>query len=247
VKDGVIDNPQACTFDPSVLLCKGAETDACLTAPQLQTLSSIYGGINGFPGLSAGGEAEPGAWAAWVTGESQGQSRTDYSTEFFRYMVYDDPAWTIEKFNLARDAKAADNKLAAILNSTSPDLKAFEKRGGKLILYHGWADPAIPALNSVNFFNQLDKTTPNTGSFARLYMVPGMGHCGGGAGPSVFNVTAPLEAWVENNTPPAEIVASKIEKGKVVRTRPLCPYPAVAKWKGAGSTDEAANFSCVKP
>jgi len=247
VKDGVIDTPAACKFDPSVLLCNGTETDACLTAPQLRTVKTIYSGINGFPGLSAGGEAEPGAWAAWVTGEGPGQSRTDFSTEFFRYMVYNDPAWSVEKFNLDRDAKAADAKLAGILNSTNPDVKAFRRRGGKLILYHGWADPAIPALNTVNFFNQLDKTTGKTQDFARLYMVPGMGHCGGGAGPSQFNVTAPLEAWVEKGTPPAEIVASKVEKGKVTRTRPLCPYPAVAKWNGKGSTDEAASFSCVKP
>jgi len=259
VRDGVIDNPQACRFEPSALLCKGPETDACLTAPQLQTVQAIYNGINGFPGLSAGGEAEPGAWDAWITGDGPGQSRTDFSTEFFRYMVYNDPSWTIEKFDLDRDAKTADARLASILNSTNPDLKAFEKRGGKLILYHGWADPAIPALNTVNFFIQMDKTTPDTASFARLYMVPGMGHCGGGAGPNQFNaltvphsdpqhdLDAALEAWVEKGTPPADITASKVEKGKITRTRPLCPYPAVARWKGTGSTDDAANFSCVKP
>ena len=258
VKDGVIENPLACRFDPAVLRCKGPETDACLTTPQLQTLDAIYNGIKGFPGLAPGGEAEPGAWAAWITGDGPGQSRNDYGAEFFRYMVHNDPAWKLDQFNLDRDAKAAESKLASVLDSDNPDLKVFEKRGGKLILYHGWADPAIPPASTIRFFDQVSKTTGNTQNFARLYMVPGMGHCGGGAGPNQFgalsvphsdpkhDLDAALEAWVETGAAPAEIVASKIEKGKVTRTRPLCPWPAVAQWDGKGSTDDAASFSCVK-
>jgi feruloyl esterase len=267
VKDGVIENPLACRFDPAALLCRGPETDACLTATQLASLNMIYGGIKDaggrkiFPGLSPGGEAEPGGWSAWVTGDGPTTSRTDFSTEFFRYMVYSDPAWTAAAFDLARDSRAADEKLAKTLNSTSPDISAFTKRGGRLIIYHGWADPAIPPVNAIDYFNAIGKTLgpAATQAAVRLYMVPGMGHCGGGSGPNQFgalsvphadpqhDLDAALEAWVEKAQPPAAIIASKVEKGKVTRTRPLCAWPAVAKWNGSGSTDDARNFSCVKP
>ena len=265
VKDGVIENPLACAFDPSVLLCKGPETDACLTAPELTSLNAIYGGTKDskgnklFPGLSPGGEAEPGAWAAWITGDSPTSSRTDFATEFFRYMVYTDPAWTAARFQLDRDTKTADDKLAKVLNSTNPDISAFTKRGGRLILYHGWTDPAISPANAIDYFNSVGKTLgpAATQDSVRLYMVPGMGHCGGGSGPNQFgalsvphadpqhDLAAALEAWVEKAQPPSTVIASKVEKGKVTRTRPLCPWPAVAKWNGTGSTDDAANFSCV--
>jgi hypothetical protein len=268
VKDGVIENPLACHFDPSVLRCKGAESDACFTGAQLVALTSVYGGLrNGkgqqiFPGLSPGGEAEPGGWAPWVTGDAPQKSQMyDFSTQFFRNMVFNDPTWRFQSFDPDRDVKAADDKLAGALNSTNPDLSAFRQRGGRLILYHGWADPAIPALNAVDFYKTvLTKMGPAaTGETVRLYMVPGMGHCGGGPGPNQFgqqsvphgdpqhDIDAALEAWVEKGVAPAQIIASKIEKGAVTRTRPLCPWPAIAKWNGKGSTDDAGSFSCVAP
>jgi hypothetical protein len=193
VKDGVIENPMACHFDPSVLRCKGAESDACLTGPQLTALGSIYGGLKDakgqqvFPGLSPGAEGEPGAWGSWVTGDAPQKSQMYYfSTQFFENMVYDDPAWRFQSFDPDRDTKAADDKLAAVLNSTNPDLSAFRQRGGRLIIYHGWADPAIPAVNAVNFYLSMTAKMGMTasGEIARLYMVPGMGHCGGGPGPT---------------------------------------------------------------
>jgi feruloyl esterase len=266
VKDGVIENPLACHFDPAVLKCPGAESDACLTGPQLAALTSIYGGLKGgkgqslFPGLSPGAEAEPGAWGAWVTGTTPRESQMYFfSTQFFQNMVYSDPAWRFQSFDPDRDTKAADDQLASVLNSTNPDLSAFQKRGGKLILYHGWADAAIPARNTVDFFEAVNAKTGGAQNLVRLYMVPGMGHCGGGPGPNLFgqasvahadpqhDIDAALEAWVEKGQAPAAIVASKVEKGKVTRTRPLCPWPAVAKWDGKGSTDEAASFSCSVP
>lgn len=266
VKDGVIENPPACPFDTSVLLCKGPESDSCLTAPQLNALNAIYNGIGDprgprlFPGLAPGGEAIAGGWAAWVTGDGPGSSRTDYSTEFFRYMVYHDPAWTAAKFDLTRDLAAAEDQLALTLNANNPDLSAFHKRGGRLILYHGWVDPAIPPANSIDYFNRASSTLGAAAQDTlRLYMVPGMGHCGGGNGPNQFgalsvphadpkhDLEAALEAWVEKSEAPAAIVAAKMERGKVTRTRPLCPWPAVARWDGKGNPDEAASFSCVKP
>ncbi|HYW46751.1 MAG TPA: tannase/feruloyl esterase family alpha/beta hydrolase [Bryobacteraceae bacterium] len=250
VKDGLIENPAQCTFDPAVLLCKDTETDACLTAPQAAALKQLYAGLrNGkgqllFPGYSPGGEAEPGGWAAWITGAAPGKSLMyAFGTQFFMNMMFENAAWDFHTFNVDRDVKAADDKLAGTMNATDADLKKFRDRGGKLILYHGWSDAAIPAQNAIDYFESVVKKmgARESGDFLRLYMVPGMQHCGGGSGPNSFDMAAPLERWVEQNTAPQEVVA----RGGA-RTRPLCPYPLVAKYKGAGSTDDAANFVCGK-
>lgn len=269
VKDGVIENPTTCHFDTTVLRCKGAETDACLTVPQLAALDMVYSGLRSskgqllFPGLSPGGEAEPGGWATWITGPERDRSEMySYGTQFFQNMIYNDPAWKFQTFDADRDTKMADDKGARLMNATDTDLSAFEKRGGKLIIYHGWSDAAISATNSINYYQGVQKQmrADDVTGFLRLYMVPGMEHCGGGAGPNVFgqsgvpkkdpqhDVDAALEAWVEQGSAPGMIVAAKVdEKGATVRTRPLCPYPQVAKWKGSGSTDDAASFSCAAP
>ncbi len=272
VKDGVIENPLVCHFDPSPLLCKGDDSDACLTVPQLTALKAVYAGLKStkgrliFPGLSPGGEAESGGWAAWVTGNApQKSSMYNFGTQFFLNMVYSNPDWQFRTFNPDRDVKTADERLAKYLNATDPDLSAFEKRGGKLILYHGWADAAIPAVSTINYYDSvLSKMGASKAEFfLRLYMVPGMEHCGGGAGPNYFgqfgtpnadtfhNIDAALEAWVEQGTAPAEIIATRYRTNTdphsgVVRTRPLCVWPQVARYKGTGSTDEAANFTCAK-
>jgi feruloyl esterase len=271
VKDGVIENPRTCRFDLSVLRCNGTESDSCLTVPQLTALKAIYSGLtsNGgqpiFPGLSPGGEAEQGGWASWITGDAPEKSLMyTFSTQFFKNMVYS-PEWQVRGFDPDRDAKAADERMARHLNSTNPDLSAFQKRGGKLILYHGWADAAIPAVNAINYFDSVvSKMGANqAGAFLRLYMVPGMEHCSGGAGPNAFgqggtpdgdplhSIDAALEAWVEQGTAPDQIIATKYKintdpKSGVARTRPLCPWPQIAKYKGSGSTDDAANFACGK-
>src|ERR1039458_673413 len=130
------------------------------------------------------------------------------------------------------------------MNATDPDLTKFQRRGGKLILYHGWSDAAIPPYNTIDYYNQVEaKLSPQQAEkFVRLYMAPGVQHCGGGPGPNNFDMNAPIEAWVEQGVAPAAIVASMPG-----RSRPLCPYPQVARWKGSGSTDDAANFACVNP
>jgi Tannase and feruloyl esterase len=271
VKDGVIDNPPACRFDPAVLLCKSAESDSCLTRPQMTALQALYDGLkdaNGmtlFPGYSPGGEAEPGGWAPWITGNAPEHSLMfAFGTQFFKNMVFENPEWDFRSFDAVRDTKIADSKLAAALNATDPDLSAFRERGGKLILFHGWSDAAIPAVNTINYYQSVvAKAGANAaGKFVRLYMVPGMQHCEGGPGPDVFghvgtargdrahDIDTALEDWVEQSIAPAQIVASKYKgspraRGEVVRTRPLCPYPLVAKYTGTGSTDEAANFTCT--
>jgi len=271
LKDGLIQDPSRCRFDPSSLLCAGPESDSCLTAAQLATLKKIYAGARDargasvFPGYPQGGEAEPGGWGPWITGEAPGKSQLHFfGTQFFANMVYQDRAWDFRTFQLERGLQAADRKLARVLNATDPDLKRFHDRGGKLILYHGWSDAAIPAPNSIDYYRSVAEKlgAPRTESFVRLYLVPGMQHCGAGSGPNFFGQGGPprddpqhdigraLEHWVEDGAAPAAIVATRYQTGQdpasgILRTRPLCPYPQVAQWKGAGSIDDAANFTCV--
>ena len=271
VKEGVIEDPSRCRFDPAKLLCTGAESDACLTAPQAKALRQIYAGTRDgkgrvvSPGYAPGGEAEQGGWGPWITGKAPDTSLMyQFGSGFFRNMVYNDPAWNYRSFDVDRDYKAAVERTAHLLNATDPDLRRFRAHGGKLILYHGWSDAAIPGQHAVDYYESVVKKLgeTNTSSFVRLYMAPGVQHCGGGSGPNVFgqasvgagdprtNVAAALERWVEQGVPPEEIVATKYKTGAdpasgVARTRPLCPYPKVARYKGMGSTDEAANFECV--
>jgi hypothetical protein len=177
-------------------------------------------------------------------------------------MVYEKSAWDYHTFNVDREMKSADDKAARALNATDPDLKRFEARGGKLIMFHGWSDAAIPPANAIDYYEKVlgKMGAKDTDQVVRLFMVPGMQHCGGGPGPNSFgggssaagdpqhDLSAALEQWVESNVAPSRIVATKFKTAGVVeRTRPLCAYPQVAHWKGTGSTDEAANFECVKP
>jgi len=247
VKDGVVDDPSKCRIDPAALRCAGADSEACLTAPQVAALKKLYDGPGAriFFGHAAGGETGTGGWAAWVTGPAPEKSLGfGFGTQFFKNMVYEDAAWDFRQLDPAREAAAADKKLARALNSTDADLKEFERRGGKLILYHGWSDAAIPPFSTIDYYQSVVKKlgAKDTGSFVRLYMAPGMQHCGGGPGPNSFDMGKPIEAWVEEGTAPGAIVATRPN-----RSRPLCPYPEVARWKGSGSTDDAANFTCVQP
>ena len=248
VPDGVIDDPRRCKFNPSVLLCKQGDVDSCLTAPQVGALRKILSGPKGshgapvFPGTPPGGAAGNGGWSAWLFGSAPGKSlEYAFGTQFFMNMVFEDPSWDFHQFQIEHDMKLADDKLARALNATDPDLGRFRARGGKLILYHGWSDAAIPAENTIDYFNSVVRKMgeKNVDGFVRLYLAPGMQHCGGGPGPNVFNVTAPLERWVEEGEAPGRIIARRDQ-----RTRPLCPYPQAAKYTGNGSTDDAANFVC---
>lgn len=272
VKDGVIEDPSRCRFDPSALQCDGAETDQCLTAPQVIALKKLYaggrtsGGRQVFPGYAPGGEAETGGWMPWITGPAPERSLMfSFGTQFFKNMVFDNAAWDYRTFNVDRDTQAADRKFAPILNATNPDLSRFKARGGKLILYHGWSDPAIPAPNAIDYYQSVlaKMGQKQVHGFVRLFMVPGMQHCGGGSGPNSFgqfgvgsadpehNLGAALERWVEQGVAPERIIATKRKndldpKSDVLRTRPLCAYPQVARYKGAGTTDDAANFACAR-
>jgi hypothetical protein len=266
VKDGVIDEPSKCRFDPAQLLCKAGESDTCLTAPQVAALRKLYSAKQDFPGHVPGGETGPNGWGDWITGPAPGRSLMfAFGTGFFGNFVYQDAAWDFHTFQADRATQVADDKFARVLNATDPDLKRFRDRGGKLIIYHGWSDAAISPLNSIDYFKSVQQKmgAPQTGEFVRLYMAPGMTHCGGGPGPDSFgqgsvalaepqhSVTKALEEWVENRAAPGALIATKYKAGTpasgVARTRPLCPYPQVARYRGSGSTDDAANFACAEP
>jgi feruloyl esterase len=273
LKDGLIDDPMRCRFDPAVLLCKGAETDDCLTAAQVETLKKIYAGPRDAkgkqlsPGLLPGGESGFFGWENWVSGAAPGKSALNsFSRQFFKRMVFADENWDFKALNVERDLKLAEQKLGSILNATNPDLRAFKKRGGKLIIYHGWSEAAIPPEMAINYYKSVvaKMGQRDVDSFLCLYMAPGMQHCFLGPGPNWFgqafacttcdakhDIVASMEDWVERGSAPDTIIATKfkndITRTDPVRTRPLCPYPKVAQYKGSGSIDDAANFTCQAP
>ncbi len=238
VKDGVLENPLACTFDPGVLACKdGADAASCLTAPQVAAVRKIYAGASHartgapiFPGLERGSEL---GWSPTPVG---------YAVDYFKYVVFKDPAWDPKSLNF--DAHVTLAAQHAVFDATNADLSAFTGRGGKLIMYQGWAEPGIPPRNLVAYHGEVRAKTRNAGESVRLFMVPGMGHCGGGNGTSTFDMVAPLDAWVEKGTAPSQVSAARVRDGQVDRTRPLCAWPQVASYKGSGSIDDQVNFSC---
>jgi feruloyl esterase len=181
------------------------------------------------------------AWGALARGPAPSQ----IATEFFKYLVFEDPNWDWKTFDFDRDVERTEGKVGTVM-ATSPDLSAFAKLGGKLIMYHGWTDERIAPGNSIDYRDRVVRLLgeTRTKTFFRLYMVPGMGHCGGGEGPNSFDMTSALDQWVDQGKVPDRILASRITGGKVDRTRPLCPYPQIAKYKGSGSTGDAANFEC---
>jgi feruloyl esterase len=241
VKDGLIGNPHKCHFDPAALLCKGADSDACLTAPQVETVKIVYADVKTKKGEIIWTGFEPG-------GELQYASLRNIPTQpgggwdSIRILGHQDASYDFHKFDLDSDVELADK---SGIDAHTYDLSPFKKHGGKLLMYHGWADPAISPGNTVNFYNGvLEKMGKKQDDWLRLFMVPGMQHCGGGAGTDQFNKMAVLERWREDGMAPAQILASHVTNGQVDMTRPLCPYPQVAVYKGSGSTNDAANFSC---
>ncbi len=246
VKDGLIENPQACTFDPKVLECHGEDGPGCLTSAQVATARLLY-----TPTVAAGTKREIaglpfGSEANW-TDLGWSVSARATGLDHYRFVVYKDPSWEIARFNLDTDIARIDEGESAAINASDPNLKPFFDRGGKLLQYHGWADPQISALNSVNYYKRVAALlggTQKVQASYRLFMAPGMAHCGGGEGPNDFDKVAPLEQWVEHGQAPDSLIASHAADGKVDRTRPLCPYPQTAHYKGSGSVDDAANFVC---
>jgi len=239
VRDGVLEDPTRCRFDPGALQCQDKDETGCLTARQVATARAIYTPIEFHPGYARGSELGWGTMA--------GPQPFPIGLDLFRYVVFQHPNWDFRSFNLASDALRAEKVAGPILNATSADLRVFLSRGGKLIQYHGWNDPQIAPGFSVRYYQSVLDTLGGADKVLdgyRLFMVPGMAHCGDGQGTDQFDMLAALEGWAEKNKAPDRIVASRVRGGKVDRTRPLCPYPQMAMYKGTGSTDDAANFAC---
>jgi feruloyl esterase len=274
---GYLDDPSQCHFDPSSLVCKAGQTDACLSEPEAAALRKVYSGAQDsaghsiFPGFAPGGEADPGGWVLWVTGSepkrTTGTLIYGFVTGYFGDMVFDKPDWRLGGENVSDDLAAANSKTAEAVDSANPDLSAFRAVGGKLVQYHGWSDAAIPPQSSIDYYKEAAAKVGGTAamqSFYRLFMAPGMDHCGSGPGPNAIggvyglpppsrdathDVVAALAHWVEDGSPPDKVVATKYRdddptKG-VEAQRPWCPYPATAAYSGQGDRKDAASYACA--
>lgn len=263
VKDGLIADPRACRFDPVTDLpaCpRSGSGGPCLNAAELRAVHAVYGDLNAggavrFPGLPVGSEIQvatpSGARSGWdpwiITGDRGPSISRQFMESFFRHMATPGRAMDWRTVDAEKDAPQLET-ISTLLNATDPDLSRFRERGGKIVMYFGWADPALNPLMGVRYYERvLEKMGPDTAGFFRLFMMPGMFHCGGGPGPDRADMITALAAWVEQGTAPDSIVASKREGEKVTRTRPLCPYPRVARYDGRGPIDDAASFSCGAP
>lgn len=247
VKDGIIGDPRACRFDPVSLQCRGDDGSDCLTKAQVTAVRAIYDGAKNprtgerlYSGWARGSEA---GWTGYFVGQ-----REPARLDFWRYWVFHDPNWDFRSFDFDRDAAYADSGMA-FLTANDPDLTRFHGRGGKLLIYQGWADPVVPPEDTIRYYESVVRAVgrDQAPGMARLFLVPGMGHCSGGAGPGVFDGLSALDAWVTQGTAPSRMVATHSTNGIVDRSRPLCSYPQVARWKGTGGTDDAASFVCAAP
>lgn len=247
VMDGVISDPPRCRFDPAVLQCAEGQATACLTPSQVAAARAVYSSARNtatgrsITGLYPGSER---GWATWA-----GAAPFTTAVDHFRYVVNGDANWSPAMFRFERDAARAESQDANTINALDPDLRAFFRRGGKLIQYHGWSDPQISPGVSPQYF---DSVVDRLGSLKqvqrshRLFMVPGMAHCAGGDGADRFDMLAALEDWVERGRAPDSIIAGRERNGRIDRTRMLCAYPAVTRYQ-AGNPDEATSYRCVMP
>jgi feruloyl esterase len=251
VRDGLLADPRRCRFDPAKLACAAGDQSDCLTGPQLETVRMAYApavkqtGELIYPGLV------PGSETTWNLLASAGPQPNVIDIGAYRYVVHQDPNWDWRTFDVERDSALADARVGYI-HAINPDLSAFKARGGKLLIYHGWSDGgsagAISPLNTINYYSSvLARMGGRQDHWLRLFMVPGMAHCGGGPGPNQVNMLGALERWRESGAAPDEILASHVTNNRVDMTRPLCPYPRVAVYSGVGSTNDAANFRCGVP
>jgi hypothetical protein len=275
VNDGIVDDPRACHFNAARITCKSEHGQHCLSAAQVKSLTTLLternvGDTTIPPIMAAGGELDPNGWPSWITGNERGKSAmAGFGHGYFANMVYSDPKWDFHTFDPVAGLAAAREKTSEALDATNPDLSAFRQRGGKLILYHGWADAAISPLFSIHYYDEVQQKLgkDETSNFTRLYLMPGVKHCSEGPGPDSIgqgglpamkesdgshNVIHALEDWVEDGKAPEAIIATKYAElpnhhdnpHKIMMTRPLCPYPQQAHYKGTGSIKGAASFVC---
>jgi len=250
VTDGVLNDPTKCTFDVASLQCKAGDAENCLTAPQVAAIKRVYEPVKTssgqvvFPGKAPGAEL---GGAPGFAGYIGGQTAPPISVGSFQ-VAYNNANWDWKTFDVNKDLPLVDQKVGSIVNAVNPDLSKFKARGGKLLMYHGWNDTAISPGNAIDYYTSVQKKMGGKqDDFIRLFMVPGMNHCGGGVGPNQVNWMASLERWREAGVAPERIDAARINNNRIEVSRPLCPYPQVAVYNGKGTTNDAGNFSCKNP
>ena len=245
VKDRMLEDPTKCTFDPREVACKADDAANCLTVPQVEAVQKIYAGPRNprtneqiWSPLFRGSELD---WSFFT----ESASPIGIATGALR-MILDDPQWDYRSVDFDRHVAAADRSAIARVNASNPDISAYLQRGGKLILSGGWNNALVPAGAVLDYYKNVEATVglEDTRQGVRLYMVPGMIECNGGPGTDTFDLLGVMRRWVEKGQAPNDVPASRVERGRVVRTRPLCPFPQVATYRGSGSTDDASNFVC---
>jgi len=250
LKDGLLDDPRRCQFDPKVLACKNGDAPDCLTPQQVETARKIYAAATNprtgkaiFPPFTRGSEL---GWGSTAGGPDPYSTAVDH----FKYVVFQNPNWDWRTLNFDSDVDLSDKRDNGLVNALDPHLEKFFGHGGRLLMYHGWSDQLIAPENTVTYYKNVADTLGGVSKIQnsmRLFMVPGMAHCGGGDGPNTFDTVSALEQWVEKGKAPDQLLASHMTSGKIDRTRPLCPYPEIAHYKGSGSIADAANFECKAP
>ena len=254
LKDGLIEDPRKCSFDASSLACQpGEDESTCLTGAQVEAVRKVHDGaknprtgeqiFTGWPkGSEAFGETAGQSWRSYIT-DAKEPSRAGT----FKHWLFNDPNWDARTLDFDRDFAYMNERLPH-MHAVDANLAPLKKSGAKMISYAGWMDPVVPPQDTAAYYESVAKVMggyDKTRDFFRLFMAPGMGHCAGGPGPNSFDMLTALENWVEKGTAPDKIIATKSTAGKVERTRPLCPYPTVARYTGKGSVDDAASFACV--
>ena len=242
-KDGLLTSPDRCRFDPATLRCKAGDAVSCLAAPQVAAAKQIYTpAMNPRTGKEIFPALQPGSELGW--GGLAGPEPVREAVEFFQFVVANDPGWDFRTLDFDRDVALAEKAASQVIDATDPNLQPYFARGGKVLMYHGWNDQLVAPTNSVNYHQAVVNATKSPVDSIRLFMMPGMTHCRGGAGPDSFDRMGVIERWVEKGEAPKQIVAEHLTNGVVDRRRPLCPHPQVAVYTGKGSLDDAANFTC---
>jgi feruloyl esterase len=257
--DGLITDPTRCRFDPASLQCKGSDTESCLTAGQVDTARKIYAGAKFKDGTPIYSGFEPGSELNWnFMIEKEPFS---VNINYFKGMVFQDPSWDFRTFDVDRDTRLAIERTGKYVDGNNPDLRPFKKSGGKLIIVSSWNSMGLPPRQVQEYYRSVEKVMggpQQTKDFARLFAVPGSGGCPGFVmNTGDFKALEAMQEWVEKGKAPEQIIYSYREaggmtagmgrSGKVYRTRPVCVYPKVAKYKGSGDINDAANFTCVSP
>jgi len=245
LKDGIVEDPEHCNFNPAAIQCKDGDNNDCLTAPQVEALRDIYAGTKNlrtgektFDGFAPGSEQQ-------FTALIGGKEPFPVAQSYFRDIVFANPQWDFKSYDYDKDLVASYKAGSEILDAPPNGFVKFFAKGGKLLLSHGWSDGLIPASNTVSFYKSMmgKMEFKKSADSVRLFMLPGVGHCGGGDGPGVTDMLSVIDQWVETGNAPERIIASNPPNQKPM-SRPLCPYPQIAKYKGSGSTDDAGNFEC---